>query len=159
MARVVKVSLRTEDDLQQLLGRLSLPGLPLKIVVQKQKLPETASDWQGMPEYNQKLRGCAAKLLITVDSTTLQQLEEILEQKIPPIGPKGHNIGVWYPRKEREVFKDLCYSATKLLLPLYPIYIPSKGRFKSRLTSRVWIVWVSPTTWLWSPRSTKIMLV
>ena len=138
MARVVKVSLRTEDDLQQLLGRLSLPGLvSWKVVAQKQKLPETASDWQGMPEYNQKLRGCAAKLLITVDSVTLRQLEEILEQKIPPIGPKGHNIGVWYPRKEREVFKDLCYSATKLLLPLYPIYIPSKGRFKSRLTSRV----------------------
>ena len=65
MARVVKVSLRTEDDVQQLLGRLSWPGLSLKVVAQKQKLPENASDWQGMPEYTQKVRGCAVKLLIT----------------------------------------------------------------------------------------------
>ena len=128
MARVVKVSLRTEDDVQQLLGRLSLPGLvSWKVVAQKQKLPETASDWQGMPEYIQKTLGCAVKLLITVDSSTLRQLEEILEQKIPPIGPKGHNIGVWYPRKEREVFKDLCYSATKLLLPCIQFTFPPRA--------------------------------
>ena len=138
MARLVKVSLRNEVDLQEPLAKLEMPGIiSLKVQPQGRTVEKPPPDWEGMPECIPRVRQCHAKLLLSVSNDALDDLSEVLQQKIRPSGPKSHNIGVWHPPQKKEVFKYLCYSHSRSYLPKYPVYIPSKGRAKSRPTSRV----------------------
>lgn len=90
--------------------------------------------WRGMPEFDQ--HDLAPKHSIQVDFYSRDDVEKfsaLVGQNITEPGRRTRSI--WYPEAEIGRFADKRYRATSPLLPRYPIYIVSKGRYEKRLTS------------------------
>lgn len=91
--------------------------------------------WKGMPEFDQK--DLAPRHSIQVDfkdESALRDFEERVGQKVP--GYEKRTPSIWHPEAEIGHFADKRYAATPPLLPKYPIFIISKGRWETRYTSK-----------------------
>jgi len=91
--------------------------------------------WQGMPEFSQQdLKGEKSLTIHVRTLNDLSALSEALGQKITP-----DTRSAWFPKENKQVLKDKRYvdeSEDKKKVNKYPIYVISKGRWDTRLTSR-----------------------
>ena len=91
--------------------------------------------WAGMPEFDQ--RDLAPRHTIQVDFKSpagVEALSKLLAQRIP--GDVRRTPSIWYPEAEIGRFADKRYISRTPLGPKHPVYIVSKGRWETRLTSR-----------------------
>lgn len=91
--------------------------------------------WTGMPEFDQ--RDLAPRHSIQVDFATRADVDafaKLVGQTITPEAKRTRSV--WFPEAEIGRFADKRYVADPPLAPRYPVYIISKGRWESRLTSK-----------------------
>lgn len=92
--------------------------------------PDWRKDWVGMPEFDQK--NLKPWQTIKVHFQTLSDrysFANVIDQKIT-----DETKYIWHPKKTFKV--GHVYKTDENVLPRYPIYIISKGRWESRLTSK-----------------------
>lgn len=91
-------------------------------------------EWQSMPAYVQKdlkpWKSLEVVLDTRKDAEAFFQLFDLDDKEV-----KRHQW-FWYPNVERGQFTHLRYVARPAVNPEYPVYIISKGRWESRLTSK-----------------------
>lgn len=91
--------------------------------------------WAGMPEFDQ--RDLAPRHTIQVDfkdPSGVEAFSKLLDQRIP--GDVRRTPSIWFPEAEIGRFADKRYISRTPFPPKHPIYIVSKGRWDSRLTSK-----------------------
>ena len=90
-------------------------------------------EWEGMPEYAQEDLGAYRKIYINLrNQEDVDRLSKLMDQKIYP-----NEKSYWFPHKADKIQADKIYTDEKESKdPKYPIYIISKGRWESRLTSK-----------------------
>ncbi len=89
-------------------------------------------EWRGMPEFIQEDLSPTKQLIINFESEKdYNDFAELIGQKLTL-----KTQSVWYPEAEIGRYINKRYSAGNPINPKYPIYIPSKGRWESRLTSK-----------------------
>lgn len=89
------------------------------------------NEWIDMPEFFQENLAPFRTLDIHFkNEEDVQKFAELINQKITP-----KNKAYWYPQKISEKYTDKVYVG-KPLNPKYPVYIISKGRWETRLTSK-----------------------
>lgn len=94
--------------------------------------PAWTDVWKGMPAFTQKNQQPKHSVIVYFRSAhDLQEFAKLLNQTIYTTTPS-----IWYPPVEYEKIADKAYVSDKQVLPRYPIYIISKGRWESRLTSK-----------------------
>lgn len=88
---------------------------------------------EGIQEFanilNIKGINCETKSFCYVES--IETFSKLLNQKITK-----DTKSIWYPKIDREKPSNFIYTGNKLQLPKYPIYIISKSRADTRLTSK-----------------------
>lgn len=90
--------------------------------------------WRGMPEFVQE--DLAPVRSIQVDFVSDAAIEEfcrLVDQQITEHAKRTRSI--WYPEAEIGRFANKRYVSTPRVIPKYPVYIISKGRWESRLTA------------------------
>jgi len=89
--------------------------------------------WQGMPEFNQQDLTQVKSIQVHLKSLdNLKALSAALGQQIT-----ADTRSVWFPKENLDSLKDKHYvdgNPKKKVIPRYPIYVISKGRWESRLT-------------------------
>jgi hypothetical protein len=94
--------------------------------------PKWVEIWQGMPEYeHEDLKPFKTVYVHFRNRADQNKFAELIEQKV---GEKTQFV--WYPKAEIRHFSDKRYATQGPVIPKYPIYIISKGRWDSRLTSK-----------------------
>ena len=87
--------------------------------------------WRGMPEFDQKNLTPRHSIEVELkDWAAVEKFSKLVDQTITP-----KTRSLWYPEAEIGRFVDKRYVAATPFLPKWPIYIVSKGRWKTRLTS------------------------
>lgn len=112
----------TSEELQSLLTSLGANAVDLQ------------SEWKGLPEFVQEdLQGVKP---IIVHFHTMKDREEFAKQIDQPITEQTSYL--WFPKEDRlmndEHYFDKPAGQNRLLR--YPVYIVSKGRWKTRLTAK-----------------------
>jgi len=91
--------------------------------------------WKEMPEFNQEKLAPYRSLIIHFDcQDDINEFAEIINQKITP-----NTKSLWHPKlvvQDEDRYMNKRYEDKKFTAPQYPLYIVTKGRFESRLTSR-----------------------
>ena len=88
--------------------------------------------WLGMPEYDQDdLMPWRSILVHFRDRIDQHEFASLVGQTIT-----NNTKSIWYPKAEIESFANKRYATKKPVTPRYPVYIISKGRWKSPLTAR-----------------------
>jgi hypothetical protein len=92
--------------------------------------PEWQKQWKGMPEFHQEDQSSWRSLIVHFRNH---------EDRKAFGGVVGQNVtqktrSIWYPRAEIEHFVGKCYVTEEKIVPRYPIYVISKGRWDSRMT-------------------------
>jgi hypothetical protein len=98
-------------------------------------LPKWKDTWKGMPEYEH--RDLTPTETVYVHFRNLKDrhdFEKLVGQRI--IKYAGGPGTIWYPKIEIGRFADKRYESAEPVNPKYPVYIISKGRWESRLTSK-----------------------
>lgn len=95
-------------------------------------VPDWKKHWKGMPLFEQE------------DQTPLQSL--VVHFRSPDDRKEfgkllGRNLtnktrSIWFPKEDIRRCSDKCYASEDLLSPRYPVYVISKGRWETRLTSK-----------------------
>lgn len=91
-------------------------------------------EWVGMPEYIQEDRQPYRTIIVHLeDEVDLKDFADLVGQKIYPA-----TKSIYYPKAVIETYMDKVFTGenNEFTTPKYPIYIVSKGRWKSRLTSK-----------------------
>ena len=95
--------------------------------------PDWKKDWKGMPEYNQE--DLMPWKTIKVHFRNLedrQAFSDLVKQRITDLTQY-----IWFPKEEIvRVVGQKAYASKEQVLPRYPVYIISKGRWESRLTAK-----------------------
>jgi hypothetical protein len=118
--------------------------LPVRVHKPQPTRPERADSWRdawrGMPEYvNREDAPAAATWKFEVqegDAATVDAFSGLLQQKLCNHRPGKPVRGIWYPARPVNYVFHLHYVSRCLLPPRYPVYVISKGRHESRLTSK-----------------------
>lgn len=88
--------------------------------------------WREMPSFNQRDLTPFQTVHVHFRSPEDRQaFSEMLGQRLTPT-----TRSIWWPGKEIVWMKDTCFDAEEPVNPRYPVYVISKGRWESRLTSR-----------------------
>ena len=88
--------------------------------------------WGGMPEFDQRdLTSYQEILVLLSGDVDRRRFAEIADQ---PISVRTRSI--WFPRAEVGRFADKRYATEAGIVPRYPVYVPTKGRYDSLLTIR-----------------------
>ena len=100
------------------------------------KLIDDTADWEklwvGMPEYNHSDLTSWQSIHVHFRNEAERELfAQLIGRRLT-----DKTRSIWYPREEIDRYADKRYAAAKPKQPHYPIYIPSKGRWKSRLTAK-----------------------
>lgn len=94
--------------------------------------PSWKDEWKGMPEFEQKdfmpWQTVKVHFRNREDRT---KFAELIGQKLT-----DQTQFVWYPKAERADVESKRYKTAEVINPRYPVYIISKGRWESRLTSK-----------------------
>lgn len=89
-------------------------------------------EWQGMPEFIQEDLSALKSIIVNFASEEdIATFAEIVKQTITL-----RTQSIWYPEAEIGRYANKRYTSDNPKNPKYPIYIPSKGRWESRLTSK-----------------------
>lgn len=87
--------------------------------------------WQGMPEYtHEDLEPEQSVKVHFASKEDREAFSKLIDQKIT-----DKTRSLWYPPQEIGHYTDKRYSSP-VVVPKYPVYIISKGRWETRLTSR-----------------------
>ncbi len=96
------------------------------------------NDWQAMPDFSGESREPYYTLKVHFSNAEdIQRFAKLIEQKVT--GPKREQRqthSLWWPEAEIERYSDKRYIGVPAMNPIYPIYIPSRGRWESRLTAK-----------------------
>ncbi len=88
--------------------------------------------WRGMPEYeHEQLTPLQS---IQVHFASIEDREAFSKLIDQPISDNTRSL--WYPEAEIGHYADKRYTSDSPLVPRYPVYVISKGRWESRPTSR-----------------------
>ena len=90
-------------------------------------------EWIGMPEFVHDDKTPYQSIIVHFrDNIDLEKFADLIHQNIH-LSTKS----IWYPKAEIETCMDKLYmnKSSNSVNPKYPLYIVSKGRWKSRLTS------------------------
>lgn len=91
--------------------------------------------WKGMPSFDQKDVSPVYSVEMLFDSwDDVDHLEQRVEQTIPR-GPR-RTPSIWYPEAEIGRIAGRRWISSAPRVPAHPVYIVSKGRWESRLTSK-----------------------
>jgi hypothetical protein len=94
--------------------------------------PAWEDKWRGMPEFRQRdLQPWGG---ITVHFASLEDRQAFARLVEQPISDLTKSL--WYPKAQIGRYADKRYVTEEQVVPKYPIYIISKGRWESRLTVR-----------------------
>jgi hypothetical protein len=94
--------------------------------------PDWKKEWKGMPEYQQEDLTPWQSIYVHFASLKDRQVfEELVNQKIT-----NETKFIWFPKKNLDIVADKRYISKDELNPYYPVYIISKGRWETRLTSK-----------------------
>lgn len=89
-------------------------------------------EWKGMPEYNQEILTPFKSVLVHFKNREdIDIFQDLIGQKIT-----AKTKYIWYPKAELLIVKDKRWKTSEQFNPRYPIYVISKGRWESRLTSK-----------------------
>jgi hypothetical protein len=91
-------------------------------------------EWVGMPEFvNEEQHGCQKITLRFKTREDVEEFAKLINQKVSPT-----TKSLWYPKIDKKDLASTVYvnQSNERMNPRYPLYIVSKGRWKSRLTSR-----------------------
>jgi len=94
--------------------------------------PDWAEHWKGMPSYQHE--DLMPQKSIKVHFRNEADFEAFARHMNQKIGPNQHAI--WYPQLEIRSAVDKRFKVVETVSPKYPIYIISKGRWESRMTSK-----------------------
>jgi hypothetical protein len=97
--------------------------------------PEWKDRWEGMPEYIQE--DLSPLETIYVHFATIKDkkdFEKLVGQKIHRSA--GGPGTIWFPKAEIGRYGNKRYKTKEVINPHYPVYVISKGRWESRLTSK-----------------------
>ena len=111
-------------------------GTPIKKVRKESDQPDSYKHWRGMPEFKQEQNNWIHHSLIVTfkTKTDYAAFANVVRQ---PITLKTKSI--YYPKWTKANVKAFVWRSSlprKAITPRYPIYIVSKGRAYSRLTSK-----------------------
>lgn len=88
--------------------------------------------WKGMPACEQKdLQSFQSVRIHFANRKDRQRFAELIGQTVTDL-----TRSLWYPKAEIGRIADKHYKSETVVNPRYPIYIISKGRWESRLTSK-----------------------
>lgn len=94
--------------------------------------PDWRDKWGGMPEFQHgDLTPWRSIKVHFASREDRQAFADLVQQSI---GEKM--LSMWYPAAEIGVYRDKQYETARDVVPRYPIYIVSKGRWESRLTAK-----------------------
>ena len=89
-------------------------------------------EWQDMPEFVQEDETPYQQIIVSFrNEKDVQNFAKLTNQ-----GLTNQTKSAWYPPCDREKPSNFLYVSEKIN-PKYPIYIVSKGRWESRLTSKI----------------------
>ena len=96
-------------------------------------IPESWREvWKGMPEYNHKNLMPAYSIQVHFRNLAdRQSFSKLVGQKITDL-----TQSIWHPQAEIVSYANKRWIADKGITPKYPVYIISKGRWESRMTSK-----------------------
>ena len=121
---IFKIHTKNEQDMNKLSCILDVELVFKKAVYRE---PKMIFDMRCVPEFDCSITKdfCTAKIKMTKSIFT-KLLNMNLDIK------KNY---VWYPNRPKNELGSMMYITTKTVNPQYPVYIISKGRYESRLTS------------------------
>ena len=94
--------------------------------------PAWAERWKGMPSYeHDDLEPWRSVKVHFRNRDDMKAFGEIVGQNL-----LDATRSIWYPEAEIGRHTDRRYSSSEPINPGYPVYVISKGRWESRLTSR-----------------------
>ena len=94
--------------------------------------PKWQEHWKGMPAFNQvDLTSDSSVIVHFRNPDDREAFAELIGQNIT-----SATKFVWHPKEDRARLRDSDYVSNQSLNPKYPIYVISKGRWESRLTSK-----------------------
>lgn len=94
--------------------------------------PAWVDQWVGMPEFSQEDLEPFQAIKVNFECRADRDaFAKLIEQ---PISDRTRSV--WYPKAELVPFMNKRYANEKQILPKYPIYVISKGRAQTRLTSK-----------------------
>src|SRR5687767_14144816 len=94
-------------------------------------------DWRGMPDYEHQRLEPHSTMLVHFRN----ERDRLAFSKLVGQNYSARTKFIWYPKLEIRTAADKVYKTDKVYAPRYPIYIISKGRCDSRLTSRA-LEWI-----------------
>jgi len=94
--------------------------------------PDWKAVWEGMPAFNQQdLTPWQSVVVHFKNREDRVKFAKMVEQTIT-----DDTRSLWYPKAEIGHFVDKRWGSAEKVLPRYPIYVISKGRWETRLTSK-----------------------
>jgi hypothetical protein len=94
--------------------------------------PDWKQSWEGMPEFNQVDLTSFQEIKIHFkDRDARQAFSELIGQTIT-----DNTRSLWYPKAEIGRYADKRFKTATSINPNYPVYVISKGRWETRLTSK-----------------------
>lgn len=94
--------------------------------------PEWVDHWVGMPSFEQDDQEAAFSVKVNFrDEQDRMAFSELVGQTV-----SRSTRSIWYPKAEIRRYSDKRYLTDAPINPKYPVYVISKGRWESRLTSR-----------------------
>jgi len=94
--------------------------------------PDWKTIWRGMPSYDhENLMPHQTLLVHFLTKQDRRAFAEFVGQKIT-----DETKFIWYPKAEITSAADKVFTRSEPMTPRYPIYIISKGRWETRLTSK-----------------------
>jgi hypothetical protein len=93
--------------------------------------PDWKEKWKGMPDFEQRDESPWQTIPVHVrNREDRKKLAELLGQTIT-----DDTRSVWFPKAEIRRYVDKLYATEEKVLPKYPVYVISKGRYEKRLTA------------------------
>lgn len=102
---------------QKLSPKIRKPATPLK----------QDSEWVGMPAFQQDAQEPFSRIVVRVSKADIDAFTKVIGQKVT-----AKTKSIWHPKLVRGDNSSLRWVGH--MTPRYPIYIVSKGRWKTRLT-------------------------
>jgi len=121
---MLKIHTKNERQMNKLSSLLNVELVPKKATFRE---PDMFFDKSCFPEFDCSITKdfCSAKIKITNSLLT----------KLSKLNLDIKTNYVWYPNRPKNELENMMYITTKTVNPQYPVYIISKGRYESRLTS------------------------
>jgi hypothetical protein len=124
----LKIHTENEENMNQLSKILKIELIPE--TKSHRKANNIGFDLKCVPDFDCNVTKNFCSTEIEVNPQILKKIQNLgLEIK------KSSTDYIWYPKRPENNFENKMYITTETVNPQYPVYIISKGRYESRLTS------------------------